>query len=253
MSKVIIDKYTCPKKQITGEYLKVSQLFYDTVQGEGIYAGTPAIFLRLHGCTLNCLYCDTKDIWKEGVLIEVDEIIDIFSEYNLFFKLQQGAHLVITGGSPLLQQKALSVLFENLAEKGLEKFPKGFLFFIEMENECIIKPTPEILRFVTHWNNSPKLPSSGYTFTPPAPAYLKLFSNSTYKFVIQDEEDWQYLQRHYIETGVLKKKQIILMPCAKNKKELLDIQEFVMSLCIKENIRYGDRLHIRFWDDKKDV
>ena len=68
--------------------VKINDIFY-TIQGEGSYAGTPAIFIRLSDCNLACNFCDTE--FLSGNQMTEDEIIEEISVYNCDF-------IVLTGG-----------------------------------------------------------------------------------------------------------------------------------------------------------
>lgn len=72
---------------------KINEIFY-SIQGEGYYTGTPAIFVRFSGCNLKCPFCDTSfDSYQE---MNDDEIIDEIKQYPSKF-------IVLTGGEPGLQ------------------------------------------------------------------------------------------------------------------------------------------------------
>lgn len=73
--------------------MRVNEIFY-SLQGEGRFTGTPAVFLRLSGCNLKCSFCDTSH--EDGVEMEPDEIIEEILRYP-------SRHIVITGGEPSLQ------------------------------------------------------------------------------------------------------------------------------------------------------
>lgn len=73
--------------------LKVNEIFY-SLQGEGFFTGTPAVFLRLSGCNLKCPFCDT--IHEDGEVMDEAEIFRKISDYP-------ARHVVITGGEPALQ------------------------------------------------------------------------------------------------------------------------------------------------------
>lgn len=90
----------------------INDIFY-TIQGEGVHAGTPAIFVRFQGCAVGCGFCDTKETW---VLIPDDECQTIdaalginpkyihltaqqLSEY-LLEQFPQCNYIVLTGGEP---------------------------------------------------------------------------------------------------------------------------------------------------------
>lgn len=70
----------------------VNEIFY-SLQGEGFYTGTPAIFIRFSGCNLRCAFCDT-DHSKSGRMT-VSEIMDAIAPYP-------ARHVVLTGGEPSL-------------------------------------------------------------------------------------------------------------------------------------------------------
>jgi len=72
---------------------RINEIFY-SLQGEGYYVGTPAIFVRFSGCNLHCAFCDTAH--QNGTLMPLSEIIDSilsFSAPNM---------IVLTGGEPSL-------------------------------------------------------------------------------------------------------------------------------------------------------
>lgn len=73
--------------------MKVNEIFY-SLQGEGNFTGTPAVFVRFSGCNLNCDFCDTQH--NRGIEMAEDEIISEVSKYTAY-------HVVITGGEPTLQ------------------------------------------------------------------------------------------------------------------------------------------------------
>ena len=73
--------------------MKVNEIFY-SLQGEGHYTGTPAVFVRFAGCNLRCWFCDTD--FEKGVEMSEDEIVEAVLQYPT-------RYMVITGGEPTLQ------------------------------------------------------------------------------------------------------------------------------------------------------
>lgn len=88
------------------------EIFY-SIQGEGFYSGTPAIFIRLGGCDVGCVWCDVKESWNEEdhPFFSVPEIIDQIKDYPC-------QTLIITGGEPLMYD--LTGLTTTLKEKGYQ-------------------------------------------------------------------------------------------------------------------------------------
>lgn len=79
--------------------MKVNEIFY-SLQGEGYYSGTPAVFVRLSGCNLRCPFCDTQH--KSGIEMNEAEIVAEVAKYP-------APHVVVTGGEPSLQLTATLV------------------------------------------------------------------------------------------------------------------------------------------------
>ncbi|AZF88118.1 queuosine biosynthesis radical SAM [Microcystis phage Me-ZS1] len=81
----------------SGESLDVHHIF-PTIQGEGIFAGTPAVFVRLHGCNLQCPECDT-DYTSSNNQQRIEAIVQQVQEVTSPSRL-----VVLSGGEPLRQQ-----------------------------------------------------------------------------------------------------------------------------------------------------
>lgn len=93
-----------PEGQIDSPLLEVNHIF-ETIQGEGPYAGWPSTFIRLAGCNLQCHWCDTE--YTGRMIMSIDDILSHVKGHKL---------VVITGGEPLRQKIAL--LIEALHTKG---------------------------------------------------------------------------------------------------------------------------------------
>ncbi len=76
--------------------LRVAEVF-TSVQGEGRWLGTPSTFVRVSGCNLRCVWCDTPYAsWRpEGPVVEVEDVVRQVSERGV-------RHVVVTGGEPML-------------------------------------------------------------------------------------------------------------------------------------------------------
>ncbi len=107
--------------------IKVNEIFY-SLQGEGVYAGTPAVFVRLSGCNRSCEFCDTD--FNAYTRMSENEIVNQVVRYG-------ANHVVITGGEPTLQLK--ESLLEKLHQEGK---------YIQIETNGT-RPVPEGVDWVT--------------------------------------------------------------------------------------------------------
>ena len=80
---------------MAGDRLRINEIFF-SIQGESTWAGRPCAFVRLTGCNLRCVWCDTEYAFREGRQMTVAEVADRVLAYR--------SDLVeITGGEPMLQ------------------------------------------------------------------------------------------------------------------------------------------------------
>ena len=115
--------------------IKVSEIF-TSFQGEGPYVGTPATFLRLYGCNLNCEWCDTDISTYE--MLSVDDVAEILITQMEFNNIET---LIITGGEPTLQMEEVKRLIEELPDDiRIQMETNGSLFEYIPEVEFVISP-----------------------------------------------------------------------------------------------------------------
>jgi len=127
-----------------GDYFKplfpIKDIFY-SLQGEGAFVGTPTVFVRFHGCNLDCPFCDEggRDPRGTPTLRSVDYIVERIKQ-----ECPDADYVVLTGGEPALQ------LQDKMKSKILKKALKPFTVAIETNGTL---PVPRWLDWVT-W--SPK-------------------------------------------------------------------------------------------------
>lgn len=141
--------------------MKVNEIFY-SLQGEGFNTGTPAIFVRLSGCNLDCPFCDTDHV--SGKEMTEGEIIEEVSRYK-------ASLVVITGGEPALQLteslvEMLHLLGKTVAVEtnGTVELPKNVDWitlspkdaFLGEKAKPVLKYADE-LKLIFDNNNEPKL------------------------------------------------------------------------------------------------
>lgn len=255
MSKQIIASDPSFKRDVNCDpqfSLKISEFFMDAIQGEGISIGAPAAFLRLQGCTLNCIFCDSKSVWKFGNPYSFGELFDMMEKSGLIERLKNGTHLVLTGGSVLKQEKQI--------EQFLYAFMIKYKFkpFIEIENECTLMPSTNMVGdLIDQWNNSPKLENSQnkktVRYKPEILKALSGLSNSWFKFVVTDEASWEEIELDFLEPGLIRREQIILMPEGESRKALEKTRMLTAEIAIREGVRFSDREHVILYDLKTGV
>jgi len=89
---------------------KVNEIFY-SIQGEGSRAGRPCLFIRLAGCPLRCVYCDTTYAYTEGQVMEMEAILAKARTHLGEPRTGPNAPFVeLTGGEPLAHPEAPALL-----------------------------------------------------------------------------------------------------------------------------------------------
>lgn len=93
--------------------LRIAEIFH-SVQGEGIWAGTPSVFVRVSGCNLRCTWCDTPYAsWSpEGPVMDLEEILEQVRQIQ-----DDASHIVLTGGEPMMFD-ATELLAQHLKNHG---------------------------------------------------------------------------------------------------------------------------------------
>lgn len=229
--------------------LNISEMF-ESIQGEGPNIGKPAIFLRLSKCVLNCIFCDTKNIMNEGREITFEQLDSYFKQMCWWDKLSKSHILVITGGSPLLQQNNL-IEWLSIIKHG------RFINYIELENECVISVKSELTYHIDQFNNSIKLSNSGIKESIRIkPQVIKKFismkQNNIWKFVITDNRQLKEVQQLQKEFDI-PTKLIYLMPEGKDRKTIIKNSPDVINMCLTHGYNYCPREHIMIWNTKKGV
>jgi len=142
-----------------------------SLMGESTLAGLPAFFIRLTGCNLRCLYCDTTYAYEEGQEMAVADLV----------KAAQAAAtrlVLVTGGEPLLQADTLSLL-ARLAEA-------GFSVLLETNGSLSIREVdPRVRRIL-----DVKCPGSGMADHNHWPNLALLTPRDEVKFVITGHQDF---------------------------------------------------------------
>jgi 7-carboxy-7-deazaguanine synthase len=89
--------------------LKIHEIFH-SLQGESSRVGLPTVFVRLTGCPMRCVYCDTAYAFSGGSNVEIIDILAKVAEFGTKF-------VTVTGGEPLAQ-KDCHILLKDLCDAG---------------------------------------------------------------------------------------------------------------------------------------
>ena len=231
--------------------LRVNEV-YDklTIQGEGRTVGKPCTFVRLSGCNLTCSWCDTPYTWdwkgQNGVAYDrvaethhmtVGEVVDA---------LVAAPRLVITGGEPMLQQRAVLALAVVAShERGMK---------IEIETNGTIKPKYQFPSELIQWNVSPKLAHAGMhpskTFKPEALRWYANQRNVAWKFVCQQASDVEEVHRFQAVTNA-RVGDIYVMPEGVTDEQVHASLQQVIDAALGCGYSITPRLHVQLWGTER--
>jgi organic radical activating enzyme len=272
--------------------IKIAELFY-SIQGEGRYMGVPSVFLRTFGCNFKCAGfglpkgqtsteveaiaarvaeftkyeelplvstgCDSYASWDPrfkdlSPMLTSDAIVERTMEILPDNKWQD-AHLVITGGEPLLGwQRAYPDLLNHEKMRSLKE--------ITFETNGTQKLTPEFKKYLQEWAQNPPFASREVTFSVSAklscsgeerseairPDVVCEYEEAGYtylKFVVATEDDAE----EAIETADIYRAEgftgpVYLMPVGGVESVYALNNRRVAELAMKNGLRYSDRLQV---------
>jgi 7-carboxy-7-deazaguanine synthase len=207
--------------------MKVNEIFY-SLQGEGLWAGLPNVFVRTTGCNLRCSYCDTKFAYFEGEELKIEDIIEKIKKY-------QSKHVCITGGEPLIQDDIYDLidkLIKNNYSVSLET--NGSMEILKLSSIDKILISLDL-----------KCPSSNMQDRNNYNNIDYLRKNDQLKFIIKDKKDYVYAKR--IIKDYKPDCNIIFQPVWETDPKKL--ANWIVSDKLK--VRFGLQLHKIVWGDQR--
>src|SRR5262245_20173795 len=164
------------------EFLRVTEIFH-SIQGESTWAGMPCTFVRLTGCPLRCVWCDTEYAFHGGEKISLEDIIERVEKI--------GTKLVeITGGEPLIHHNAF-VLADQLLER-------GYTVLVETSGAIDVSP----LDARVHKIMDLKCPGSGDEQRNLWSNLEHLTGRDEIKFVVKDRADYEWARAAIRDHGL---------------------------------------------------
>lgn len=170
------------RKNREAPFLRVTEIFH-SIQGESTWAGMACTFVRLTGCPLRCVWCDTEYSFHGGERMRLEAILDRVREI--------GCPLVeITGGEPLIHPGAFT-----LADRLVEE---GFTVLVETSGSEDIEPLASDVHVIMDL----KCPGSGETARNRWENLRHLDGRDEVKFVVKDREDYEWARDVIRERGL---------------------------------------------------
>mgnify|MGYP001586651796 CR=1 FL=1 len=212
--------------------MKISEIFF-SIQGESSYAGLPCIFIRLAGCNLRCIYCDTvyaQDV-EDGYGMSIDDILHEIKKFKC--KIVE-----ITGGEPLMQDETIPLIKKLLA--------KGCKVLLETNGTINLKDIDKRVVKIMDIKTPGSFPSQA--FNEGNLKYLK--KNDEIKFVLVDRNDYEWAKELIRKYCLEKSANVLFSPA--HKRLLPDkLSEWILGDGL--HVRLQPQLHKIIWGEKKGV
>jgi 7-carboxy-7-deazaguanine synthase len=177
---------------VTGARLRITEIFH-SIQGEASFAGRPCVFVRLTGCQMRCIWCDTAYAFHGGEWRTVDEVVEAVRAF--------GCPLVeVTGGEPLLQP-GVHPLMSRLCDEGFE-------VLLETGGGLDIKSVDRRVRRIV----DVKCPGSGEAANNRWENLDDLRDGDELKFVIADRADYEWARGTIAARALIRRCPIHLAP-----------------------------------------
>lgn len=206
--------------------LRVTEIFH-SIQGESTHAGRPCTFVRLTGCPMRCVWCDSEYTFTGGVHLSIDDILTSV-------RATECSLVEVTGGEPLAQPEAFT-LINRLCDEGYEVLLEtgGYVSTEKVDSRA------KIILDV-------KCPGSGEEARNHWPNLDRLRADKDeVKFVIANRDDWDFA-RNIIKRFELEKRALaILISPVWNNLDLQEVAGWITSSRLE--VRMQLQMHKYIW------
>jgi 7-carboxy-7-deazaguanine synthase len=159
--------------------MRITEIFY-SIQGESSHVGKPCVFVRLTGCSLRCVYCDTKYSYGGGTEISLEGVLQAVAGYP-------SPLVEITGGEPLEQEQVYPLMTSLL--------DRGYTVMLETGGHVSIERVPqEVIKIIDI-----KCPDSHEGHTVCWENIKLAQPHDEFKFVITTRADYEWSRGVYRE------------------------------------------------------
>lgn len=206
--------------------LRISEIFH-SLQGESNTVGLPTVFIRLTGCPLRCVYCDTAYAFTGGERIEIDAIIAQAEQYGTDY-------ITVTGGEPLAQPACLELMTKLL--------DKGYVVSLETSGAIDMSAVdPRVIKVMDL-----KTPSSGELSKNLLQNIEYLTKKDQVKFVIGNDEDYEWSKTILKDYDLPNRCEILFSPVM-GQQDPTQLAEKILQDRLP--VRFQIQLHKLLWDD----
>ena len=207
--------------------LRITEIFL-SLQGESSTVGLPTVFVRLTGCPLRCVYCDTTYAFKGGENRSIDAIVDEVLSHGV-------QHVTVTGGEPLAQKRCINLL-GALCDKGLS---------VSLETSGAIDVSevdPRVMKVMDL-----KTPSSGEMARNLMSNLEHLNAHDEVKFVIGDQADYDWSVEQ-LKTHAIDQRCRVLFSPVQGQFSPTELADRIVADRLP--VRFQLQLHKLLWGDK---